>query len=111
VQPFFLAPAMPNCHSLAVPPNYKRLVVSVTNGSSNGNGRVLDKNKEYPGNWSPLHVWDLPAGRARPARCSCCSPGGANKWGPDADTETDAEMTSRPPARSRRWRLVQRSNR
>jgi WD40 repeat protein len=59
-QPFFLTPAMPNCHALAVHPNLTRLVVSATNGSSGGNGRVLDKNKEYAGNWSPLHIWDLP---------------------------------------------------
>jgi hypothetical protein len=63
-QPFFLTPAMPNCHSLAVHPGGTRLVVSATNGGSNGNGRVLGANKEYPGNWSPLHVWDLP-GKSR----------------------------------------------
>jgi WD40 repeat protein len=60
-KPFFLTTKMANCHSLAVHPQGRRLVVSATNGGSNGNGRRLGKNKEYPGNWSPLHLWDLPA--------------------------------------------------
>jgi WD40 repeat protein len=60
-QPFFLTTKMANCHSLAVHPQGRRLVVSATNGGSNGNGRLLGKNKEYPGNWSPLHIWELPA--------------------------------------------------
>jgi WD40 repeat protein len=57
--PFFLATKMANCHSLAVHPAGTRLVVSATNGGSSGNGRLL-KGGEYPGNFSPLHVWDLP---------------------------------------------------
>lgn len=61
-QPFFITTKMANCHALAVHPAGRRLVVSATNGSSNGNGRLLNKNKEYPGNWSPLHVWDMPKG-------------------------------------------------
>jgi hypothetical protein len=60
-QPFFLAAGMANCHSLAVHPNGRRLVVSGTNANSSGNGRQLGQNKEYPGNFSPLHVWELPA--------------------------------------------------
>ena len=32
------------------------------NANSAGNGRVLGKAKEYPGNASPLFVWDLPTG-------------------------------------------------
>jgi hypothetical protein len=48
---------MANCHSLAVHPDGKRLVVAATNAGSNGNGRPKDK--EYLGNWSPLHVWSL----------------------------------------------------
>jgi len=58
-QPFFLMTKMANCHALAVHPNGTRLVVSATNGSSNGNGRQIGKDG-YPGNFSPLHVWDLP---------------------------------------------------
>jgi WD40 repeat protein len=58
-QPFFLSTKMANCHSLAVHPNEKRLIVSATNGGSSGNGRQLGKNKEYPDNWSPLHSWEM----------------------------------------------------
>jgi hypothetical protein len=57
-QPFFVTPKMPNCHSLAIHPNGTRFVVCVTNGNSSGNGRSLTKNKEYPGNFSPLYVWE-----------------------------------------------------
>lgn len=56
-QPFFTA-AKPNCQSLAVHPNGTRLVISTTNGGSNGNGR--QPGKDYPGNFSPLVVYDLP---------------------------------------------------
>jgi len=59
-QPFFVTPKMANCHALDVHPNGHRLVISATNANSAGNGRLVDKNKEYPGNWSPLHIWDLP---------------------------------------------------
>ncbi len=62
-QPFFLSTGMANCHALAVHPNSKRLIVSATNANSNGNGRVKGANKEYPGNFSPLHVWEIPAGK------------------------------------------------
>jgi len=57
-QPFFLATNLPNSHSLALNPAGTRLAVSATNGGSNGNGR--GKDKEYPGNFSPIHVFDLP---------------------------------------------------
>ena len=59
-QPFFAAP-LPNAHSLAVHPIGKRLVVSATNANSAGNGRQIGKDKEYPGNGSPLHVFDFGA--------------------------------------------------
>ncbi len=58
-QPFFVAP-IPNCHSLARHPNGMRLVISATNANSNGNGRLKGKNNDYPGNFSPLHIWDMP---------------------------------------------------
>src|SRR5581483_3272593 len=58
--PSFDSTRMPNCHSLAVHPDGKRLVIAATNGNSNGNGRPL-KNGEYPANFSPLHVWELPS--------------------------------------------------
>jgi hypothetical protein len=57
-EPFFSA-AIPNCHSLAVHPDGKRLAVVATNAGSSGNGRVLDKDKNYPGNWSPVVLWDM----------------------------------------------------
>lgn len=56
-QPFFTQ-AIPNPHSLAL--HGKRLIVSATNANSSGNGRNLGKDKEYPGNFSPLHVYELP---------------------------------------------------
>jgi WD40 repeat protein len=59
-QPFFVATNMANCHALAAHPDGYRLAVCATNGGSHGNGRLLTDNKEYPGNFSPLHVWDLP---------------------------------------------------
>lgn len=59
-QPFFMYTRMANCHSLALHPDGHRLVVSATNAGSNGNGRNIRKgSNEYPGNWSPLHLWDL----------------------------------------------------
>lgn len=61
-KPFFLTAAMPNCHSLAVRPDGQRLVVSATNANSAGNGRPVGKDKRYPSNTSPLHVWRMGAG-------------------------------------------------
>src|SRR5262249_875610 len=58
-QPFFIT-AMPNCQSLGIHSEGRRLAVAATNANSNGNGRLLDKNKEYPGNYSPIHIWDMP---------------------------------------------------
>lgn len=57
-QPFFTS-SLPNCHSLSLHPNGQRLVVSSTNGGSNGNGRNIGKGTEYPGNFSPLHILDM----------------------------------------------------
>lgn len=59
-QPFFTTNKMANCHSIALHPGGKRFVVAATNAGSNGNGRRLDKNMEYAGNFSPLHIWDIP---------------------------------------------------
>lgn len=58
-QPFFTTTQMANCHALAQHPDGQRLAVCATNGSSNGNGRRLDDGKEYPGNFSPIHLWDF----------------------------------------------------
>jgi WD40 repeat protein len=59
-QPFFLTTKMPNCQALDAHPDRRRLVVSATNANSNGNGRQIGKANDYPGNWSPLHFWELP---------------------------------------------------
>ena len=58
-EPFYVTTKMANCHSLAVHPDGRQLAVAGTNTGSNGNGRLLGKNKEYPGNFSPLHLFDL----------------------------------------------------
>lgn len=58
-QPFFLSTKMANCHALAPHPNGRRFAVVATNVNSAGNGRQL-KNGEYPGNTSPIHLWDMP---------------------------------------------------
>lgn len=59
-QPFVLLTKMANCHSLAVHPDGRRLIVSATNARSNGNGRQL-KDGEYPGNSSPLYLLEMPS--------------------------------------------------
>ena len=59
-QPFFVGSNMANCHALAAHPDGYRLAICATNGGSNGNGRRLKGDKGYPGNFSPLHFWDLP---------------------------------------------------
>jgi WD40 repeat protein len=64
-EPFFVTTKLPNCHSLAMHTNGTRLAVTATNGGSNGNGRQLDKDGNYPGNWSPVHIWDMPAGMTK----------------------------------------------
>lgn len=58
-EPFFLSTKMRNCHSMAIHPDGRHLIVSATNTGSNGNGRRL-KDGEYVGNYSPLHLWELP---------------------------------------------------
>ena len=56
--PSFVA-AKPNCHSLDVSPDGKKLAVSATNANSSGNGKVKGKAGEYPANTSPIHFWTL----------------------------------------------------
>lgn len=50
----------PNCHSIALHPAGQRIAVVTTNANSNGNGRRIGKADEYPGNFSPIFVFDLP---------------------------------------------------
>jgi WD40 repeat protein len=59
-KPLFETTRLPNCHSLAWHPSGTRLAISATNAGSNGNGRLKDKDGEYPGNHSPVHVFVLP---------------------------------------------------
>lgn len=59
-EPFVLLTQIANCHSLSLHPNGTRLAIAGTNGGSNGNGKVLDKDGTYRGNWSPIHVLELP---------------------------------------------------
>ena len=39
----------------------RRFLLTSTNRGSNGNGRRLDKEGNYIGNYSPVHVMELPA--------------------------------------------------
>jgi WD40 repeat protein len=55
LQPFFTL-KMSNLHTLAWHSDGKRLAVVATNPGSNGNGRPLDKDGNYIGNKSPIHV-------------------------------------------------------
>lgn len=48
-----------NCHSLAVLKDGSRIAVSATNTGSNGNGKALDKDGNYVGNHSPIHVFEM----------------------------------------------------
>lgn len=59
-EPFVNITSMANCHSLSLHPHADRLAVVATNGGSNGNGRSLDKNGEYPDNFSPIHLLQFP---------------------------------------------------
>lgn len=58
-KPFFITTKMSNCHSLAVHPE-GRIAVAATNRRSQGNGAVKDKEGNYLGNWSPIHLFDPP---------------------------------------------------
>jgi hypothetical protein len=57
---FYSNTGMANLHSLSLHPNQTRLAVSGTNAGSNGNGRLL-KDGEYPANWSPIWILDMPS--------------------------------------------------
>lgn len=58
-EPFFTENRIGNVQSLAWHPQGKRFAVFGTNNGSNGNGRVLDKNGKYPGNRSPVNVFEI----------------------------------------------------
>jgi WD40 repeat protein len=50
-----------NCHAVALHPDKRRFVVTSTNANSNGNGRRLTADGDYPGNTSPLHLFEIQA--------------------------------------------------
>lgn len=56
---FFTYTKMSNCHTLALHPDGNSVVVAATNRNSQGNGAVRDKDGDYVGNSSPLHVFSL----------------------------------------------------
>jgi WD40 repeat protein len=58
-EPFYLNTKMQNCHSLSVHPDGSQLAVVATNRGSNGNGRRLDKDGQYAGNSSPIHLLQM----------------------------------------------------
>jgi len=57
-KPFFENKSTGNCHSLACHPGGTRLAALTTNRGSNGNGRRVDKNGNYIGNFSPILLFD-----------------------------------------------------
>lgn len=58
--PFFETTKMPNCHSVTIHPSQPKLAVVATNAGSSGNGRRLNSDGTYPGNFSPIHIWTFP---------------------------------------------------
>jgi WD40 repeat protein len=58
----FVSLSKANLHSVSRHPNGTRLAVVGTNANSSGNGRVKSKDgsQDYPGNWSPIYIFDLP---------------------------------------------------
>ncbi len=55
----FWSQALPNVHSFAITSDDKFLFVLATNANSAGNGRNLGKDKAYPSNSSPIHIFEL----------------------------------------------------
>ncbi len=60
-EPFFTHTALANCHSVALHPDGKRFAVAAMNKASNGNGRPKTADGSYPGNTSPVHLFEIPA--------------------------------------------------
>jgi hypothetical protein len=50
----------PREQALAVYPESQRFVLAATNAHCQSDGRNLNSKKEYPGNSSPLYIWDMP---------------------------------------------------
>lgn len=60
-KPFFQHTKIPNCHSLSFHEPTGQLAVAATNRGSNGNGRRINKEGEYEGNNSPIHLFRIDA--------------------------------------------------
>ena len=54
-----LTKKMSNLHSVSWHADGKRFAVTATNPGSNGNGRPVDKDGNYIGNKSPIHVFEV----------------------------------------------------
>ncbi len=67
-KPFYTNTKLANCHSLSLHPDGDRFAIATTNRGSNGNGRRLNKEGEYQGNNSPIHVFDFQWEQAAAAR-------------------------------------------
>ena len=57
--PFFVNPKLPNCHSVALHPNQVRMAI-ISNGGTFGQQKSMAREGNYPGNYSPINIWDLP---------------------------------------------------
>ncbi len=64
-KPFFETKTMQNCHSLSPRGDGFGLAVVSTSRGSNGNGRKLDKDGNYAGNFSPIHILEMPREEAK----------------------------------------------
>ncbi len=60
-EPFFTHTNVANCHSVTLHPDGKRFAVAAMNKASNGNGRPKTADGSYPGNTSPVHLFEIPA--------------------------------------------------
>ncbi len=64
----FSTTKLSNCHSLSLSPDGNQLAVTATNKGSNGNGRRLDKDGNYVGNSTPIHLFTLGKAGDEPAK-------------------------------------------
>ena len=58
-EPFFTSTALANCHSVTLHPDTKRFAVTAMNKASAGNGRPPTADGSYPGNTSPVHLFEI----------------------------------------------------
>ena len=60
-EPFYTHTNVANVHSVTLHPDGKRFAVAAMNKASNGNGRPKTADGSYPGNTSPVHLFEIPA--------------------------------------------------